>query len=75
MDPDMVLGSPQGLDITMAPGGSEGHPDRLDPRDRVALGHQRVPSNSPAPWNTHGPQFTPVYTNITLTLNLAHILT
>ena len=39
MDPDMVLGSGPCPDVSMAPSGSTSHPDQLDPKHGMVLGH------------------------------------
>lgn len=52
-DPDMVLSSNPGLDITMVPGGNTGHPDWHGPCDSVTLGHRHGPRWQPRPQPLH----------------------
>lgn len=49
MDPNMMLGSSPGSDVTMTPGRSTGYSDQDGPPNRVALGHKHVPSGGPYP--------------------------
>lgn len=48
-DPDMVLCSSLGLDITLNPGGCAGHLDCHGPQGNMALGHQCGPRWQPRP--------------------------
>ena len=53
MNPDMVLGSSLGMDVTMATAGSIGHSDRYSSPNNVVLRYQHGPGGGPDPWHQH----------------------
>lgn len=55
IDLDTGFGSSSGLDVIMAPGGSEDHPDRHGPSVCIVLGHQHSPRWWPRPLESARP--------------------